>query len=406
MNPSIIFTTPSEFDLRSLTIMGINAKPGSSSPIGYFGTGLKYAVAVLIREGCTLKFHTPETTLEVVLRDTTFRGKSFQELALHDVTNGTFTVLPFTTELGKNWSPLMAYRELVTNTRDEDGDVSEGHEFVPPTKGLTLVVSGEAIRKARAQHDKMFLDAPVVIETLPSVQICEPHHEGGLFYRGMKVLDLPLGSAEFTYNFTSGVSLTEDRLAQIYHLPSFLARAIWSTTNPRVIHEIIKGDGWEGKTDTSDLSAMSTALAEAVLEAYDNGKLIRQSLLSIAFDKLNRKPKRRTLAITGSREATLQEALTILSENNFSINPDRIKLLESAEFIGLADKSTGEIFLTTETFRKGLPCVVGTLYEEYLHHRHNLQDETRTMQNHIIDDFATLMVDLHLISKRLHRNAE
>ena len=31
--------------------MGVSAKPNTKSPIGYFGTGLKYAMAALVRLG-------------------------------------------------------------------------------------------------------------------------------------------------------------------------------------------------------------------------------------------------------------------------------------------------------------------------------------------------------------------
>lgn len=396
MHHPIIFSTPSPFDLRSLTIMGINAKPASGgTPIGYFGTGLKYAVAVLKREGCEVAFRTPEASLEVISRKTDFRGKAFEELSLWNPATGDAIPLPFTTELGKDWTPLMAYRELVTNTRDEGGTIYDGPEARPPAS-LEISVSGEAIRSARSQHSKMFLDSPEIIETLGMVQICEPHPEGGVFYRGMKVLDLPPGASAFTYNFTSGVSLTEDRAAKIYHLPYFLAEAIWQTQNPRVISEIISGTLLEAKTEYHDSSMMSLALANAILDLSDEGRIVRSALLTMAYKRLGRAPKRRTLAITGSRERTLHTALSILREHGFTLSPDRIHLMESADYIGLADKLTGEIFLTTETFRKGLPCVVGTLYEEYLHQRYHLTDETREMQNHILDDFATLMVDLHL----------
>jgi hypothetical protein len=49
-----IYSNPGALDLRALTIMGMNAKPNTDSPIGYFGTGLKYAVAIALRHGLTL----------------------------------------------------------------------------------------------------------------------------------------------------------------------------------------------------------------------------------------------------------------------------------------------------------------------------------------------------------------
>ena len=48
----IVHSTPGLIDLRAFTTFGVNSKPNSKNPIGYFGTGLKYAVAVLARHKC------------------------------------------------------------------------------------------------------------------------------------------------------------------------------------------------------------------------------------------------------------------------------------------------------------------------------------------------------------------
>jgi hypothetical protein len=47
----LVFETPGLIDLRAFTVMGFNAKPATENPIGYFGTGLKYAISVLCRLG-------------------------------------------------------------------------------------------------------------------------------------------------------------------------------------------------------------------------------------------------------------------------------------------------------------------------------------------------------------------
>lgn len=50
MEKAIIFENPGELDLNALRIMGVSVKQ-SDSPIGMFGTGLKYAVATAMRLG-------------------------------------------------------------------------------------------------------------------------------------------------------------------------------------------------------------------------------------------------------------------------------------------------------------------------------------------------------------------
>ena len=46
----IVFENPGEIDIRSISTFGVSVKEGDN-PIGFFGTGLKYAIVVLLRTG-------------------------------------------------------------------------------------------------------------------------------------------------------------------------------------------------------------------------------------------------------------------------------------------------------------------------------------------------------------------
>ena len=41
MTRAIVHRTPGLLDPQAITVMGLSAKPNSTSPIGQFGTGLK-----------------------------------------------------------------------------------------------------------------------------------------------------------------------------------------------------------------------------------------------------------------------------------------------------------------------------------------------------------------------------
>src|ERR1700733_12022356 len=47
----IVFENYGEIEIDAITTFGVSVKEGPN-PIGFFGTGLKYAVAVLLRHGC------------------------------------------------------------------------------------------------------------------------------------------------------------------------------------------------------------------------------------------------------------------------------------------------------------------------------------------------------------------
>lgn len=53
----VIFRNKGIIDPRSITTFGVSSKD-SESAIGYFGTGLKYAIAILLREGCKIDIYT------------------------------------------------------------------------------------------------------------------------------------------------------------------------------------------------------------------------------------------------------------------------------------------------------------------------------------------------------------
>ena len=46
---------PGLIDLHGITTFGVCAKPEAENPIGYFGTGLKYALAFFLGEGLKLE---------------------------------------------------------------------------------------------------------------------------------------------------------------------------------------------------------------------------------------------------------------------------------------------------------------------------------------------------------------
>ena len=73
----VVFKTQGSLDLRAVTTFGINSKPNSQSPIGFFGTGLKYAIAVLVRSGAGITIISDGKKHTFNLIQDTFRDKEF-----------------------------------------------------------------------------------------------------------------------------------------------------------------------------------------------------------------------------------------------------------------------------------------------------------------------------------------
>jgi len=159
----VSFVTPTELSYIDLISMGGSEKLGDESKLGQFCSGLKYAIALILRNSIEFKAvvrgnhfiggHDRDVTtifgtytyLEVdelsgkekeLIGFTVSRDyESFNSLHCEDIFEAAGDEnlqTGFSKELGYNWSPWMILRELYSNMLDEGGYYVEG---VPPTIG-------------------------------------------------------------------------------------------------------------------------------------------------------------------------------------------------------------------------------------------------------------------------------
>ena len=214
------FKTRTVVPIMAFTNFGMNAKPNTHNPIGFFGTGLKYAVSVILRMGGKIRLLIDGTEYEFYTSSKDFRGKEFQMVRMKKrkgiLSKWQYEALPFTTELGKNWTLWQAFRELESNTRDENGTsgVTETTAAVD-SKGYTIIeVDCNNFIEVAGEKNQVFLDekGPLVFEN-DVVSIYDSPSKY-LYYQGVRVYDMRY-PARMTYNFKKGtVDLSEDRSAR------------------------------------------------------------------------------------------------------------------------------------------------------------------------------------------------
>lgn len=255
---SIVHVTPGLLDIRAITTFGLHAKPGTDSPIGKFGTGLKYAIATLLRLGCSVELFIGETEYEFFTRGDSFRGVEFEQVYVRKrrgvLSKWRSVQLPFTTEHGKFWEAWQAFRELHSNTLDEGGTTFavNGAIPVPVANETRFYISGKAYEEAFLERDKVFLpngltsregDATVQVFNEPSKH---------LYWRGIRVFDLEKPSV-YTYNILENVELTEDRtLKYVWRAQSILAAFVARSKDRRFISEVVGANAekfFEGRLD-------------------------------------------------------------------------------------------------------------------------------------------------------------
>lgn len=257
---SIVHVTPGLLDIRSITTFGLHAKPGTDVPIGKFGTGLKYAIATLMRLDCRVRLFIGGQEYEFFTKKDKFRGMEYDQVYMKKrkglLSKWTQVELPFTTMHGKFWEAWQAFRELESNTIDEGGTTGVYDNYPLDDPGMALltvfVIDGEEYYKAYYDRDKIFLpkaltkregDARVQVFNEPSNYI---------YWRGIRVFDLEKPSV-YTYNILENMELTEDRtLKYIWSAQTAIAAYVARSNDQKLINAVVSADQekhFEGRLD-------------------------------------------------------------------------------------------------------------------------------------------------------------
>ncbi len=292
MTRAVVFKTKGKLDLRSITVFGLNAKPETTTPIGYFGTGLKYAIAVLAREHIPITIWIDGKKWTIEAERTFFRDRGFESLYLKNDRKLTFSrtlALPFTTELGKNWELWQAFRELESNTRDEKGITyiktpKDTYDWVNKVPGpyTYIVVESEAFVQEYFDRDKTFLPEGLTESNSSERVQCFPRKSKSIFYRSIRILDLEEPS-ENTYNILVPIRLTEDRTASSefdvrWEIQNYIAKHAPKTISHRAI--VAPAKTYESRFDYSYASKTDCFL-DTIQEAGENATRYAKEALKI-----------------------------------------------------------------------------------------------------------------------------
>ncbi len=202
----LLFENKGKIDMRTVTTFGVSVKEKQNA-FGYFGTGLKYAIAVILRNGGEVVIHSGLLTYKFFTEPTEIRGQEFNLVKMQKGTH--ITEMPFTTELGKNWELWQAFRELYCNTMDEPKAQVRGmSRMIKGKDGFTRIV-------VRGLDEVYENKRKYIIETEPlyTFDNFEVHMRtggGAFYYNGVKVYQ-PEEKLKYNYNFTTAMDLTEDR---------------------------------------------------------------------------------------------------------------------------------------------------------------------------------------------------
>lgn len=400
----LAFSTPTLLDINMLKFMGVSVKE-TESPIGFFGTGLKYAVAVLLRNGHQFRLYIDGEQYQFRTANKLFRGQEHQIIVMTEP-SGAELELPFTLNYGRTWEVWMAYRELVSNTLDEGGTVSPT-DAVPDSTGKTVIlVEGAEIEECQREHYKYFLCRDKVGEIYDSVAVHRNKTSEGIFYRGVRVATLN-STARFAYEVTGHRDLTEDRTLKN---PGSLFADIGIYTvrkckDPAVLKEMIRVSGPQDSSFEAgldfDWSEPSDLFVEVCGEMISVDRTKVNAGARATWERATATSSINTGPFSKMQQLALTRAIRLLKQCGYSdIDQYPILLMVNNPHNQLGQARDGKIYLTDRCFAMGVKSLMGTLLEEYLHLSKEVYDCTREFQ----DLLLTMVIDLleeHVIGEAI-----
>jgi hypothetical protein len=390
---SVIFKNKGLIDIKAITTFGISSKEGDN-PIGFFGTGLKYAIAVLLREGCNITIFSGTERYDFTTEMKTVRINDFNFIQMNGVE------LAFTTDLGKTWELWQAYRELYCNCMDEKGEVylNEADTALDRTANeTTIVINGSKFETIHETKSDFILESNPIFTT-KGLEI----HFGEsqfLFYKGIRIYKLNNPSL-YTYNLTDKVDLTEDRTLKYYWTElTNIAKALVKVDLIHLLDKILfSKDKFEDDLDfyRRDLEPCKEFIDYATTHVKKRSQGINPTLRKYVLVNLNLDELLyEELKLNEIQKLTLTKSVNFCKLMGFEIDKYPIKVVKTLgnNVLGQARKET--IYLSERTFMMGTKMVTGTIMEEFLHLDRGLFDETRDMQNYLIDMIISFAEQLH-----------
>lgn len=388
----IVFENNGEIDFRAIHLFGVSVKD-NDNPIGFFGTGLKYAISVLLRKGQNIKIYSGTDTIEFKAVEEVFRDEPIS--IVYAILNGTPISLGFTTRLGINWDLWMAYRELSCNCIDEGGKEWRAEATIPFPGCTKVVVSGDEFENIFAERSKYILqDSPDIYAS--TVNIIKRTSDF-LYFKGVRVFELNSPS-RYTYNVLSGVTLTEDRtLTSEYTFRSLLSKAyLTQVKDTAILRDIISAvdfyeenldfDGWGSDPSNEFLDAVEFCVKH---------KFVNTNGTAISLLKTKRPVAMESYKLTKVQEKMLTTAISFCKKIGYNVDEYPITTVEElgGGCIGLAKDY--KIFLALQCFTNGgTKLVASTLIEEFIHLKHGHCDMSRGLQNHLLDKIVSLGEEL------------
>lgn len=385
---TVYFYNSGLIDLDVIRVMGVSVKE-TDNPIGFFGTGLKFALATLLRTGHRVTLHRGDESVVFGVRQESIRGKQVGRVYMED------EALAFTTDLGRNWEVWQAYRELHANALDESGVISDRKPSGPRKNVTCFEVVGDGIQREYENRHKIFVEGkPLYADAM--IEIYEGETTS-IYYRGVKCGTNPAG-LKFRYNLLCQMDLTEDRTFKSMWDVEYKLETLLPRITDRGILSVLLGSGeasYDRKLNWTMCGSPSAEFIEVAARRYSDATA-SQAARSVVERYRQDEGHFPEAALTGEQEHKMDAAFRALPLLDCTLTREEVKVAETLGpgIMGLYHAKTGQVYVAASTLDWGVETVVATLYEEWLHKRHGYADCSRALQNFLFQRLVAVTLGL------------
>lgn len=423
-----------EIDINAVMLLGASSKEGDESKIGFFGSGNKYAIATLLRNGVGLYIYAGDTEFAITTKHITFRDKDFDQILI----NGKETSL--TTRTGPLWEVWMALREFFCNAIDEGGEEWSVVDEVMPADAGTTAIYVEYTDAVAEMYETLedYINTDTPLESITTrrgrVDILEGNN-GRLFRKNIRANKVDEDSL-FHYSFDN-IEINESRLiSSSYDADALMSLALLASNDATIVDKLLskfvagdtqffeKGISWYRQYDGGRMSEtwhkailaykrdiISDDLAELIPPEDRIGKLVLPSAMVARIkDDFPDVPiygnlKSCAVKATPSAElkARVKKALAELSRFGIK-NPLPIEYSHFTSADTVAIVTDGVIYISVDPFPDIDLTVV--LFEELKHHTTGFGDGSRSLQTLLMTEIVAKNRELVAMEEKLLAGAK
>lgn len=423
----IKYQNDGEIDINAFRLLGASSKEEDETKIGFWGSGLKYALAVLIRNGIGVKAYSGTKEIKIGTRKTKMRGEEYEAITI----NGTAT--SFTTRLGKDWELWFAIREIMANAIDEGSNQHGVADEAKGEKGKTIffIEFTDALKDIYSDLPRYFSLKRTPIEKTPYGSIYSTHtkEEGIIYRRGFKVGDM--NNMLFDYDLPS-VKINESRVLESHLDMDLHLTQLWKNhATPYMLERLVSGESyeknrmdwvWYGVFNNEWLNFLRGKQIIPLEYAGQFTDLLGKPHIQLgqALCKELHKQFKGQLNIAGMTDRgeflshkivepteiekqVIADALAYLLPFLPDIKDISINVAEM-EQNRLGEAIDGKILLSRAGLMLGEQKIIGTLLEEYTHIKTGHEDYTRGFQNALLGIAARSIIYANKVAKHHLKN--